>query len=80
MEWKPIETAELGKMVLLYHPAWRHVFAGVPNGDDGACWVDTCEPEAKGWQTFATHWMLLPPPPQTEPKPISTEAKSTQKL
>lgn len=61
--WKEIESAPLGKMVLLWAPIWRHPFPGQRNGDDGAVYVDTCEPEAKGWQTFATHWVEFPDKP-----------------
>lgn len=58
--WQPIETAKLGEMVLLYSRGWRHPFPGCRNGDLGKCWVDTCEPEAKGWQTHADWWMPFP--------------------
>ena len=63
MDWQLIETAKLGEMVWLWHPLWRHAFAGRPNGDGGAVWIDTCETEARGRQDFATHWMPLPVPP-----------------
>jgi hypothetical protein len=62
-KWLPIESAPLGEMVWLWSPAWRHAFPGRRNGDYGACYIDTCEPEARGWQTFATYWQPLPPPP-----------------
>jgi len=58
--WQPIETAPLAVLVLLWSPAWRHPFPGRRNGDCGRCWVDTCEPNAAGWQTFCTHWMQMP--------------------
>jgi hypothetical protein len=63
MEWQPIETAPLGKMVLLWQPCWRHPFCGQRNGDAGQVWVDTCEPEARGWQAFASYWMPIPEMP-----------------
>lgn len=62
-EWQPIETAPLAKMVWLWAPCWRHAFPGQRNGDYGACYIDTCEPAAKGWQTHATHWMPMAEPP-----------------
>lgn len=61
--WRTIESAPLGKMVWLWAPAWRHAFPGQCNGNYGACYIDTCEPIAKGWQGHATHWMPLPAPP-----------------
>lgn len=63
-EWYPIATAPLGEMVWLWSAGWRHAFPGMRNGDNGAVWIDTCEPEAKGWQSFATHWMRAPKPPE----------------
>lgn len=68
-DWMSIKTARLGEMVLLWHAGWRHPFPGQRNGDYGACYVDTCEPEARGWQTFATHWQPLPPPPTEDRGP-----------
>jgi hypothetical protein len=62
-KWKTIESAPLAQMVLLWGPMWRHAFPGQRNGDNGAVYVDTCEPEAKGLQTFATHWTPLPAAP-----------------
>jgi hypothetical protein len=64
-QWMPIETAPLGKMVLLWHRGWRHCFAGQRVGDNGAVVVDTCEPEARGADYFASHWKPLdaPAPP-----------------
>lgn len=63
--WQPIETAKLGEMVWLWGPIWRHAFPGQRVGDYGECIVDTCEPEARGWKGFATHWRQPPPPPET---------------
>jgi len=65
--WRPIETAPLMQMVWLWAPSWRHAFPGQRNGDFGAVYVDTCETEARGWQTFATHWQPLPVSPTMEP-------------
>lgn len=65
--WRTISSAPLAKMVLLWHPAWRHPFPGQCNGDDGACYIDTCEVEAKGWQTYASYWQPLPSPPRETP-------------
>lgn len=50
----------LGKMVWLWSGGWRHAFPGQRNGDLGQVYIDTCEPEARGWQAFASHWMAMP--------------------
>lgn len=65
--WRPIRTAPLGAIVLLWHREWRHPFPGRRTGDHGAVWVDNCEPISFGWDTFATHWMPLPVPPPDMP-------------
>lgn len=71
--WQTIETAPLGQMVWLWGPLWRHAFPGRRNGDNGAVYVDTCEPEAKGWQSIASHWMPLPALPiERSSGPIAT--------
>lgn len=62
-DWMPIETAPIGEMVWLWSGAWRHAFPGRHCGN-GEVWIDTCEPEAKGWKGYATHWMPLPEPPK----------------
>jgi hypothetical protein len=53
----------IGEMVWLWSGCWRHAFPGCRVGEIGECCVDTCEPEAKGWKCFASHWMPLPIPP-----------------
>lgn len=63
--WQPIETAPLRTMIWLWAPVWRHAFPGMRIGDFGQVYVDTCESEARGWATFATHWRPLPEPPVT---------------
>lgn len=63
MNWKPIDTAPLGQMVWLWQRSWRHPFPGVRNGDLGAVYIDTCEPQAQGWQSHADYWMPMPPLP-----------------
>lgn len=74
MEWQPIETAPLAQMVLLWQRAWRHPFPGRHAGD-GIVVVDTCEANASGWQTHASHWMPMPAPPQDSPAITKSEAK-----
>lgn len=66
MTWLPIEEAPLAVWGLAFHPVWRHPFPAMRNGDNGAVYVDTCEAEAKGWQTFATHWMEFPKAPNAK--------------
>lgn len=61
--WQPIETAPIGEMVWLWNGGWRHPFPGRRTGDAGQVYVDTCEPEAKGWTTFASYWMPMSLPP-----------------
>ena len=60
--WRLIDAAPLGVWGWVWNRGWRHAYPGMVNGPNGAVWVDTCEPEARGWQTHATHWMpeLLP--------------------
>jgi len=72
MDWQPIETAKLGEKVLLWHRSWRCPFPGTPNGDAGAVYVDTCETQARGWQTYASHWapIILPVGEDTAPRPV----------
>lgn len=60
--WKPIDTAPLGKMVWLWHRAWRHPFPGQRCGENGAVVVDTCTVRATMWNTFATHWREMDEP------------------
>lgn len=72
-EWQGIETAKLGEKVLVWHAGWRCPFPGTPNGDFGAVYVDTCEVEARGWQTFASHWMPFARLPSSSPLPIRSE-------
>ena len=67
--WRQVAKAPLGEWGLLWHPSWRRPFPGLVTGELGRCWVDTCEPIASGWETFATHWrpqddVPLPPPPE----------------
>lgn len=67
--WKTIDTAPLGKMVWLWHRAWRHPFPGqCVNLETGMSVIDTCTARATTWDTHATHWreMDLPPGPQGE--------------
>jgi hypothetical protein len=66
MDWKPIQTAPIGKMVLLWNRGWRHPFPGQRNGDLGRVYIDTCEIEAKGRDDFATHWADMPEPPEED--------------
>lgn len=64
-EWQPIETAPFMETVLLWAPAWRSPFPGKRNSAEGHdVYVDTCEPEARGWQAWATHWRPMPKPPE----------------
>lgn len=58
------EPAPLGQMVWLWSGGWRHAFPGQRIGDLGKCRVDTCEIEAKGWDTFAEFWMPMPQNPR----------------
>lgn len=69
MKWHCIFTdpPPLGQMVWLWAGAWRHAFPGQRNGDYGQCYIDTCEPEAKGWRACATHWMPMAPTPNEAP-------------
>ena len=62
--WMPIDSAPLAEWGLAWHIGWRRPFPAMRNGDNGAVWVDTCEPDAKGWQGYASHWMPLPEPPK----------------
>jgi hypothetical protein len=55
--WRPIAHAPLAVWGIAFQRAWRRPFPAMRNGDNGAVYVDTCEPEAKGWQTHADFWM-----------------------
>lgn len=68
--WRPIAGAELGQIVWLWSPGWRHSFPGRRIGDFGQVEVDTCETEAKGWITFATHFREIDAPLSGENKAI----------
>lgn len=61
--WRPIETAPIAKKVQVWSGTWRSAFPGMYTGNGMWVIVDTCEPEAKGWETVATHWRHLPTPP-----------------
>lgn len=65
--WLPIETAPLGKMVRLFHRAWRHEWCGqVIDVETGKCALDTPTPEhrvviphfAELWQPIIAPTML----------------------
>jgi hypothetical protein len=55
-DWRPIAEAPLAVWGWAWNFGWRHAYPAMRNGNNGAVWVDTCEPEAKGWQTFASYW------------------------
>lgn len=70
--WQPIETALLGRIVLLIGGGWRHPFVGMRNGDHGACYLVGYDNPKPGWQAYnATHWMELPA------SPFRADAQST---
>ena len=69
MKWQPIETAPLGKMVLLAGGLWRHVFAGqVCDSETGLCVIDTPTPQHHVPDHYATHWMPLQELPERNQK------------
>lgn len=60
MNWQPIETVPLGKMVLLAGGGWRHPWPGqVCDRDTGLCILDTPTPEHKVADHYATHWVPM---------------------
>ena len=74
-DWKPIETAPHGEMLLLYRPnasAWGRVAPGKWDADE---YARRPRPYWEGWLKIGgklewrawepTHWMHLPAPPET---------------
>ena len=75
-QWQPIETAPLGKMVLLMAGGWRHEWPGqVISHDTGECVLDSPTPEHQVAAHFAWQWMPLLAPGLT----IRTAAASEQR-
>jgi Protein of unknown function (DUF551) len=82
-EWQPIETLPDRKVVLLWQPADKKKFQpeGMVVGSiEREGWEHRKPPfyvhpaNIGGWEWESdidapTHWMELPQPPQTEPKP-----------
>jgi hypothetical protein len=72
-EWMSIDEAPLGKKVMLWHTLWRAPYPGVRIGDHGSVYVDTCEPEPKGWHTFASHFAYIDAPKLGHERPSWAE-------
>lgn len=60
MNWKPVKEAPLGRIVMLWHRAWRCPYAGVRNGDNGEVYVYGLGSD--GWQTHADWFALIEVP------------------
>lgn len=61
MIWQPIETAPLGKYILIWGGCWRHPFVGRYFGD--GIWVMIDSADATETRITAHSWMPLPEPP-----------------
>ena len=70
MKWKPIETAEKDKKILVYSPKYGECFAVNfmfnENDISDTAWVIARSEEATFIVRDPTHWMPLPEPPKDE--------------
>lgn len=60
MVWREVDSAPLGQSVLLWAYGWRYPFPGRRVGDFGKVVLDNLK---DGYETYATHWSVMPDGP-----------------